>query len=248
MAKQSLAAQSGAVAVPFTMPSVFSAPVEPVKARAISPYITFAHPKRSDEWAKLVAKFQHVAESDMFLIEPDNLTSLSNVKCTLLACRQYWAQSNASGQELISASWQEMPHPYKEHVEAVLLVYLDGRLVPANVLFRTTKCPAVQTLSVALADAVKPDWAERSPAHKETLVCNQPFMRFYGTVALGPTRTGKASGLPYRPTTCSIHPTTLVEWKLLKAFIDSEGAEKAMQSAADRFQSRINDVSAKVAV
>jgi hypothetical protein len=85
MAKQSLAAQSGAVAVPFTMPSVFSAPVEPVKARAISPYITFAHPKRSDEWAKLVAKFQHVAESDMFLIEPDNLTSLSNVKCTLFS-------------------------------------------------------------------------------------------------------------------------------------------------------------------
>ncbi len=242
----SLAAQTpGALTKELKMPSIFSAPTEPVKARKIAPYITFAHPKRADEWAKIVGKFGNVDEGDTFLVEPNGITKLPTMKLAFIACKQYWAQANPAG-ELIAAAFEERPHPWKEHIQAVVLVYLEDRIVPANIEFRTTKCGAAKTMSDALADAASPDWAARSPQHKETLVCTQPFMRFYGECAHGPNRTSKTSGLPYRPMGAVVKPTSVTEWRLLAKLIEDPETEKAMEAAADRFQYRVDEVTKKL--
>jgi hypothetical protein len=227
------------------LPEVFQAPQEPVVGRSLAPYVVFAHPKRSDEWAKLQSQFGVVTEGEMYLVEPERATHLQMAKLGWLVGRQFWADANAAG-EVQTVSWKEMPRPYKEHVESVVLVYLAERIVPANMLWRSTKCPAAKMLSDALTAAIQPTWGERSPQHKETLVCNQPFMRFYGEVALGPQRTSKSSGMPYRTSTCAVKPTGVSEWRLLKVLCEDASTQKALDDAALRFQTRINEMQAKV--
>lgn len=248
MAKQtqSLAAQSGALTQELKLPALFSAPAEPLKAMAWPPYIAFAHHKRSDEWKKILAKYGQPEEGEMFLNIDGGVVKLDPAKLAWVAHRQYWAQSNAAGTELIASSFVEMPRPYKEHVEAVVLVYLPERIIVANVCFRSTKCSACKPLCDALEDAKKPEWAELSPAHKETLVCQQPWMRFFGDVRLSDQKTSKTSGLPYRTLQCDIQPTSVPEWRLLKAFQEHEGTQKAMDKAAERFVQRIAEVKAKL--
>jgi hypothetical protein len=246
MAKQpSLAASSGALTTGgLTLPAVFQAAPPVVKARNLAPYVAFCHPKRADEWTRAVSKFGSMNEGDMVLFENDTVTKLNPAKLTLLCCKQWWGEANAVG-DLLKTSWEERPRPYKEHIDAVVLVYLEDRIVPANIEFRSTKCPAGKTLADALAAAAEASWADRSAAHKETLICNQPWMRYFGEVTLAPTRTSKASGLTYRPTQCSVKPTGIPEWRLLKAFTEAENTQKLLDAAAERFMQRVNDVTAR---
>lgn len=245
MAKQSLAASAGALAQQgFNLPSVFSAPPTPIVARKVSPYITFAHDKRADEWAKIKSKVGDVREGEMYLIESDVVTHLAPAKLCWIAGRQYWAETNPAG-EVLRTSFSEQPHPYKEHVEAVVLVLLADRVVPANVQFRTTKCPAAKALSDALLEAQTPEWLQKSPAHAETGVLQQPFMRFYGVVELSPLRTSRSSGLTYRTTQCAVKPTAVPEWRLLSDFAKSPDSQTQLNEAASRFEHRVNEVKAK---
>ena len=244
MAKSLAATTPGALTQELKLPSIFSAP-EPVKARDISPYVVFAHPKRADEWAKLTAKFGNIAEGSMFLVTSQELYELPLAKLGWIHHRQYWASANPAG-ELLSASWTEMPKPFKEHVESVVLVYLEDKIVPANMSFRSTKCPAAKTMADTFAECQTPKWADKSAAHKETLVCQQAFMRFFGEVQLGPQRIAKSTGLPYRPTQCNVKPTTLTEWRLLKAMIEDENTQKALNAAAERFEWRMKELTAKI--
>jgi hypothetical protein len=245
-AKPSLAAQTGSlVTKELALPSVFQAAPEAIKSRFIAPYAVFSHPKRADEWRRITNEFKNVLEGELFLVRQDSVHKLDPMKAGWLCHYQYWAEANAAG-EILRTSEKEAPRPFKEHVEAVVVVYLENELVPANIQFRSTKCPAAKAMSDALVAATQPSWGERSPEHRETLICNQPFMRFFGSITLGPPRQSKSTGLPYRPAQCDVRPTTIVEWRMLKAFQESENAQKALQDAADRFVWRKEEVQKKL--
>ncbi len=248
MAKSaSLAAQSGTIVAPLTLPGIFTAPQDDVQARFIAPYITFAHPKRADEWTKIVAKYgASVQEGQMFLVEQKVITELPRLKCSWLCHKQFWAQSDTTG-KVLATSLKELPKPWKEHIEAVLLVYFDDRIVPANILFRSTKCPPGVTMSEALKEASTPEWAARGQAYADTMGIPQPFMRFYGIITLGEKRISNSSGNPYTPAKCEVKPTSTPEWQLLKAFAASEAAQQQLNDAAERHQYRIKEMTAKLA-
>src|SRR5690242_13215640 len=129
-----------------------------------------------------------MSEGEMYLIESSDVHKLNPMKASLLCCKQFWAEVNAAG-EVLRTSFEEQPKPFKEHIESVLLVYLEDRIVPANCEFRSTKCPAGKALSDALLEASKPTWADKSPEHKATLAVPEPFLRFFGLVTLGVPRT-----------------------------------------------------------
>lgn len=245
MAKQqSLASSAGALAAPSTLPAVFSAPQDKLTSRILAPYVVFAHPKRADEWNKINGALGGVTEGEMYYIDQDGPRKLDKLKASLLAYKQFWVEKNPAG-DLLRSSFAEKPWPWKEQIEAALLVYFDDKVVPALMTFKTTKCGGVRPLSDALEAAQKPDWADKSPAHKETLICAQAFMRFYGELQLGPTRTSKSSGLPYRPLNCVVKPTTPVEWRVLKELCeDPKGAEK-LTSLGERFTGRIKEIEQK---
>jgi hypothetical protein len=252
MAKtQSLAAQSGSVPGPeLKLPGVFTnnAPA-PVAPRNFPPYISFAHDKRADEWGRIKLKYPGITAGEMVLIAtgiPEvGILKLDTFRLTWLCHRQYWSHSKENG-ELIATSYTEKGSPYKDCVEAVVLVYLEDRIIPANVCFKTTKTPAARTLSNALFEATQPAWGDKGPEYKETLICGQPFMRFYGEVKLGAPRTSKKTGLPYRPTECIIKPTGVADWRLMDAFSKDPAAQKLLDDAANNFQNRVKEVEAKL--
>src|SRR5690348_9929667 len=115
MAKpQSLAAQAGVLDSELKLPAEFTAPAEKVEGRAIAPYVTFAHPKRADEWDRLQNKFGNMSEGEMYLIESSDVHKLNPMKASLLCCKQFWAEVNAAG-EVLRTSFEEQPKPFKEH-------------------------------------------------------------------------------------------------------------------------------------
>jgi hypothetical protein len=236
--KPSLAASGGALTQGFQLPDVFQPP-EPMKPRFIPPYISFVHSNKKDEYAKIVAKFGIIPEGTMVLIRQEGMLQLNTAKLGWLNHRQFWCMKDASG-AVTSVSFREMPDPWDEAVEAVVLVYLDDGIVPANIQFRTTKCPAALAMSQALVEASTSAWAEKSPAHKETLVIQQPFLRFYGEVRLGERRTGRGSGQTYVPTQCTVHPTGPGEWRLADAFSKDPESQKKLKDAGDRYQSQLS--------
>lgn len=248
MAKQaSLAVQTGAIApAALKLPAVFQAAPEKIVGKKWPPYITFAHPKRVDEWNKLVGKFRQVNEGDMYFIG-EELVKLDSVKLALIVSKQYWSVSNSAGTELLSASWEEMPgKAWKEHVETVVLIYFPDRAIAANMQFRSTKCGAAKTLSDTALLALTPQWAQESDAHKHSMIVPQVFGRYYGEVSLAPARTAKGSGHLYRPAVATPHPTSTTEWTLFKAWSEDEATQQALNQASERYMSRIADITAKI--
>jgi hypothetical protein len=245
MKQASLAAKTPGALSEMKLPAVFGAVSPPLVPKSFPPYIVFAHHNRSDEWSKLTSKYKDVNEGDMFLVKEGDHIRLDPAKLSWICHRQVWVLSNAAG-EVQQASFTELPFPYKETVEAVVLIYLEGHVFPANIQFRTTKCPAAHTMAKAQSECQSPSWGEISPAHKESLAVNQPFGRFYGEVALGPQRTSKSSGLPYRPTTCRVFPTGAAEWRALHELSQHPDFDKMMNEAAARFTERIATFEGKI--
>lgn len=246
MSEQSLAATAGVLSTPgFQVPDIFQEPQEKVVGAFSTPYIVFAHKNRQDQYAKLVGQFGLVNEGDMFLIEPTGITKLETAKLGLMKLKQYWVETDASGQ-ILRSSFVEMPFPWKEQMDVVVIVYLADRIVIANINPHTTKCPGFKVLADALDECQKPTWGDKSPAHRETLQIANPMMRFFGEMTLGPQRTSKKSGLPYRVTQCVIKPTTNVEANLLRAWVADDSTSEKMKDAADRFLLRMRDLESKL--
>jgi hypothetical protein len=218
----------------FQLPAIFLEPQEELEGRSMSPYITFAHPKRADEYKRLVSTFGPVEEGDMYLVTPKDCYYLQQAKLGLITAKQFWANVNQPGGDLIATSFKERPKPFREHIAAVMLVYLEDKVVPAFCMMRTTKCPIGKKLSDALIAATDAEaWAAKGPAFRESAALPQPFTRFYGLCSIGPSRPG--SGNPYRPGVAEIRPTTMVEWRLLKEFSETEDYAEQLERAAERF-------------
>lgn len=231
MAKQSLHKAATGAAPPaeeaavaeapkgFTMPATFMAPPNKIQSRAWAPYIAFAHPKRPDEWNKLTGKFGNIEEGDMYFIHGDRVEKLDVAKLGLMAATQYWVSKNPAG-KILAVSFDERGDPFKEHIMAACVLYLEDAIFPCNIEFRTTKTPMGRALNDALTEASDASWGDKSPAHRETLVLNQPFLRFYGECSIGEARPSKSSGLPYKPGQCTIKPTGLSEMRLIKQWYE----------------------------
>lgn len=237
--------QAGIAKTGFQMPAIFqNAQPSIIQSRAWAPSVTFAHPKRKDEWSKLVGKFGQVDEGDMYFIYKDVVEKLDVAKLGWVTGTQYWVTKSAVG-EIKAVSFSEKPDPFKEAVEAVVIVYLHDAMYPANMKFRTTKCGGARALNDGLAAAMQPEWFEQSAAHRETAVIQQPFMRFYGDARLADARPSKSSGLPYKPMNVTIKPVTLPEIRLAKEFGESEDGPKLFQMVANRYESVMKELKEK---
>lgn len=227
------------------LPAVFQGKPNPIQSRAWAPRVVFAHSKRPDEYKSIQAVDPGVVEGDMYFIHDKTIVPLPYAKFGLFVAKQYWVSKSQAGQ-VLAVSWTERPDPFREYIEAVLLVYFEDRVTPANVQFRTTKCPIAKQLSDALLEAGEPGWGDKSPAHKESLIHPQPYGRFFGHCFLAEARPSKTSGLPYKPGHCDVKPTTLVEWRLLNEFQENPESAKLLNLCAGLYTSRLKELEPKV--
>lgn len=244
MAKSLAAQQNLIVPEGNKLPAIFDAKPE-IKPRAMAPYVVFGHPM-SPGWGKFVGSYPDAKEGQQFLVQNEKVTRLDQFRYSLMTAKQYWAEGDQEGVKAVSLT--EKPHPFKEVIEAVVLVYLGELLIPATVQFRSVKTGAVLPAVKALEQAASPDWAKLSQAHELTLVCQKPFMRFFAEVQLGNMKTSKSSGMRYLPASCVIKPTTAVEWKILAAHFSGENTTAfyaALNEAADTFERRMAELTSK---
>ncbi len=244
MSEKSLAVPSFAG---LTMPKGVGQERAPiVSSLQFAPYITFAHPSRKDEWAKLQMRFgaQNVKDGDPFYIDGDDMRSMKQMKVGFVCGQQHWVHKAANG-DLIAYSRNPKPDPWREHVEAILLAYLDDKVVPCNVTFRTTKCGAAVQMDEALRLASTPDWGHQGPAYAATMQVQAPFLRFYADMTLNAPRTSKKTGLPYSTFTTVIVPTGPAEWDKLKAFGTDGNAQTLLNMASERYEQVLSDLAVK---
>ena len=212
----------------------------PMEERTFGSYITFAHPKRSDEWAKIVGKYgQSVQEGDMYLMHEGEPTRLEKAKVSILCGHQYWVEKNAAG-NILRTSKDEKPKPFKEQVDAVLLLYREDDILPVSCQFRTVKCSAAVKLTKELVECQQPEWVEKSLDHAAASRVQQPFMRFYGEISEGEKRISKSSGLAYRPLNIVIKPTGAGEWALLKQLTEGTDTRDQLKKVAETYQYRMD--------
>lgn len=218
-----------------------------VSSLAFAPYITFAHHARKDEWARLNARFgaNKVREGDPYYIDGDDMRPLADgMRLGWLCGTQYWVHKAPDG-GLVAHSRSPKPEPFREHVEAVVLLYLPDKVVPCNVTFRTTKCGAAKAMSEAAALAATPDWGRQGSLYAATMALRQPFLRFYADVSMSAPRNSKRTGLPYTTLMTMIVPTGPAEWAQLKSLGEDANYRNLFDMAMERYNSVVAGVAEK---
>jgi hypothetical protein len=180
-----------------------------------TPYVAFAYVK-AKKWPEMSAAIPGLREDEPVLVRGSSYTRLAPFKFFLLSGHQHWAERARSDGTLLAASLTDpgRTDKRKEVVEAALLVFLpDGSVTPARCSFKSTKAPAAKAAVKARDEAGLPEWANRSPAHADTLRYPRPWMRFVTTVALTPrtVRTGENAGNTYTLANGVVTPTSRAE-------------------------------------
>jgi hypothetical protein len=243
MAKQSLASREpGLTTLPETGPITV---VRPLGEQ--TPYVVFAHPMSRVLWPKLSQAIAGLDEGDTVLVlpEPQRPVKLSPMRFMLLAAFQYWGRVTDTGE--LTAARTEPPtedkREWKEQIESVLLVFAENRIIPAGMLWKTTKCGGVHRAIDALKLAANlEEWGKQSADHKLTLAVPVVWGRFVAQTKLAGAKTAKGSGYTYRPATSLIFPTTAAEMKLLSDSFADDGFSAAMNAVQKRYEFRVSEV------
>lgn len=228
---ESLATRAG-----LTIPAALAVPnEEPVSSFKVGPYITFAHPQRADEWAKLLGRFGHVDEGHMYLVNGEEFVKLDVAKLAVFRYKQYWKHTDDDG-NVVDVQYTPQPKPYREYMETVCFLYLPDRLLPVTVRFRTTKCSGALQMTRALQMAATEQWAKQGAAYNATMALQQPALRYVAECRLSKPRASRQSKYTYTKLTAVVRPTTQAEWDLAKAFSADEKAQQQLEHAANYFQ------------
>jgi len=101
-----------------------------------------------------------------------------------------------------------------EHYLCLLLVFHEGRLVPAKAEFRTTKSSAAKRVNEEIEKCNTSEWIQKNDATRIAAQCTIPWGRVIGTSVPGPKKMGK-KGNDYISAITTVRPATLDEMKLL---------------------------------
>jgi hypothetical protein len=244
---ESLAAKAGVLkTVELQLPSIFGAPQEDVTTRTMAPYVSFAHPMAKDTWSKALAANPRAEEGEQYLIVEGKAVNVTPAKLTPMLVKQFWTEEDQAG-NILRTFLSEGPG-LRENAEAVVLVYVGDRLVPASMSFKTTKCGAAITLAKALLHAGGvhdgTPWESLSQDHALTLACPQPFMRLFGHIKTT-RRTSKKTGFIYVAAEAVVQPTGAAEWTVLASAFKDPEFNDTLQKVADKHEERMNFVLAK---
>ncbi len=165
--------------LPAVIPSGFGEIGGVLPEHTRTPYVSFVYAK-SKNYSTTLQQIPDLKEGEpvLFLPAPAVPTVLRPFRYFLLSCSQYWGDFNKSNGCLIRSSAVKQPAPFKETVEALILVVHDGKLVPACTRFKATTCPAWAPAKRAFDASKLPSWAKLSPDHAFTAKIPHPWARF----------------------------------------------------------------------
>jgi len=211
-----------------------------------STYVTFASPRKTDQWLKFQTLFPGIQDGAQILVRPEPRPSikLDPFRFHLIAARQFYAEVADDG-VMLRVTWDrptgQAAAIMKEHIDTMLLVYTKDGLVPATCRFKTTKCGAVHKASDTLKLAMTPAWASLGEAYAKSLAAPEPWARFTATVTVQ-ARTARMSGRKYIGANSTITPTAEAEWEAIAAFLNAPENVQALADVQDSFAIRLQEL------
>lgn len=198
--------------------------------------------RRSGMSPRLTAAIRDLQDGDPVLVlpEPELPIRLQPLRFSLFAAFGYFADVDQAG-TILSAGHEKTEKLNREHVEAVVFIYLPERLVPARMTFKTTKCQAAHKAIAALKLAAEPGWAKLSPEHGTSMMAPYPWSRFSVSVRTS-TRTSRTSGFKYVAADADIRPTGVTEWKLIGDSLKCPGFVQELRVAVKGYDRRLEEV------
>lgn len=214
-----------------------------------TPYVQFVSSK-SKNYGELLGKIPSLREGEPVLVQPApaHPVKLSPMKYFLLHATEFWGQYNQLG-ELVAVS-STKPEPtnggprYDQTIEATVLVVLEDRLVPAQVRFKSTKCPAVYPAIRAMEEAKTPAWGKKGDDYAFTLKIDRPWGRFTCS-ANRTTRTNREKGTEYQTMEAVVNPTSAADLTKLVKFLQDKDAMALLQDVAAQYRKRVEAAKAK---
>lgn len=217
---------------------------------ATAPFVHIAQPKSQDYWAKLLQRFGSVKEGQAFLfMEGDQIIKLDPFRFSVALCRQFFVRMSGNGKEILETRKGDPGvKAFKERMVAMVIVYHDGKAIPATCEFRSTKCNAAHTAFNALEAAGREDWASKSPEHALTLQLPKPFQRYYVVAEPSPRPPRKADSLPFVLLIGHVKPTSVMEWKAMSDLVQNPtsvdllcNVDKQYNRWVARYEEKLNE-------
>jgi hypothetical protein len=249
MAVESLAKRGGAILgdelAAYTS-QLLTPAVQEMPEGSSGPYVGFADPKNG-KYDQLVQS--GVKNGDAYLSADGRYTKLDPFEFHLLAATRLWVQSDDTGKVVLDVtdvdprSWKS---PYKENIEAAILVYSGDTIVPAKCSFRTTKAGPGRVANNELASAGTPEWAKQSKDHATIAgKLPVPFSRFF--IRVETTRkVAKGSGLPMYVAEGTSILTTPAKADMISAAFKDENFRKAVAAVMDGYTGRVKELQGKI--
>lgn len=159
---------------------------------------------------------QGMANGDFYLSLNGATFKLDPLKYFLLQCAAYRTSMNQNGG--ITFATKDLTFKDKqqgEHYHCLILVFHEGRLVPAKAEFRTTKSNAATKMIPEIENSGDTDWVQKSDAHRIAAQCTVPWGRVVGTSVPGPTKNSGETGNAYIPAITTVRPAELSDMQLL---------------------------------
>lgn len=124
------------------------------------------------------------------------------------------------------------------HYICLLIVNLNGNLIPIKGDFRGTKSGGIETCIRAVEAAASPEWGKLSDMHKVSMSFPSPFGRVYHVIRTK-HNVGKVSGRAYYTANASSVPSNIAQMQLLASAFENEEFNATLAEANANFDKRV---------
>ena len=220
----------------------YTVPVGDPIERSGATCVRFFH-GMSELAGEIQAQCKGVKPADPILCENGKFTKLDPFRFHILDYKRLWVEREQGKQALNVATEDPGNRAYKEEIHAVILVYVDDRVVPATCVFKSGLCkgviPAINDLIGMRDGAFMSDWARRTPEHNVAAGIALPFARFVVEMSTKQS-TSKSTGYKYFDSQSTMPPTNAGDYSILgKALTDAQDAVAKVQANHD---ARVQDL------
>lgn len=231
-----------------------------LSSRRVTGYVGFAHPM-SKKWAQMSAagleegmpylfhegRFIPAKTLEFFLCRGESFKTCMNDRGQFIFVTRdlgvtevngpIFMLNKQTGQRTIvlPEGGKVVPEP---HYIVLLLVNLNGNLIPIKGDFRGTKSGGIETCIRAVESASTPEWGKLSDQHKVSLAFPSPFGRVYHTIRTKPD-ISKSSGRTFHTTNSVSVPSTIAQMQLLATAFENDDFKHILDEANTNFDKRV---------
>lgn len=221
------------------------APFNESTAQGIT-YLGFVHPK-SKNYGDIIQKLGTVPEGTPYLCSGGTYTRLDQPKLHYYNGGRFWvkrdAQSNAVAARATEPEGAER-REFKDTVEAIVLVHVNGTVIPAVTSLRGPKAELGVVADKELKASQTPDWVQKGKDYAVAAQIPLPYARFTvtGRTYTDMIKYGPAAGSKFTGLKASVSPITPGEADTLIKASQTPEFKKLLASATETLESRIKQL------